>query len=318
MTTIKLIGPDGNDISNNNITFNSDHFTEIDTNYISFSGELALTTTNSKYSSSKKVQSIEVLDENNNKLGELDTTNIKFNKSKKTIIPFNFGDTYSGNNAKKIKISMGSDGIGVYKFDISACNTNISHIVPNNRRWVKNKTQTFTFDSAMQLSDCPRPNVEGMNKYLGNGSAYVIMEPNDLSYLNNIYFEYTATDDNNSVTPDFTYVIYGSDSQTDFNEIVYTQGVTSSLLNEERALVEYPKPFNYYKLVIYSVSTNNITLSKINPTFSTFSIVTGMDALNRDQKQHFEHFSNKRENINELIVPGIITLLFISVLSLRK
>lgn len=315
MTTI-INDPDGNNITNN-ITFNSDHFTEIDTKYISFSGELSLTTENSRYSSSKKVKSIEVLDENNNKLGELDTTNIKFKKSKKTIIPFNFGDTYSGNNAKKIKISIGSDGIGVYKFDISACNTNISHIVPNNARWVKNKTQTFTFDSAMPLSDCPRPNVNGMNKYLGNGSAYVIMEQNELSYLNNIEFEYTSTENNNSITPDFTYIIYGSDSKIDFNEIVFTQDVTSGLVRES-ALVEYPKPFNYYKLMITSVSTNNITLSKITPTFSTFSIDTGMNALNRDQKQHFEHFSNKRDNINELIVPGIITLLFISVLSLRK
>lgn len=311
MTTI-INDPDDNDITN--ITFNSDHFTEIDTNYISFSGELSLTTVNSRYSSSKKVKSIEVLDENNNKLGELDTTNIKFKKSKKTIIPFNFGDTYSGNNAKKIKISIGSDGIGVYKFDISACNTNISHIVPNNRRWVKNKTQTFTFDSAMPLSDCPRPNVNGMNKYLGNGSAYVIMEPTDLSYLNEIQF--TATDNNNSITPDFTYIIYGSDSKIDFNEIVYTQDVRSGSVQNES--IDYPKPFNYYKLVITSVSTNNITLSKITPIFTQFSIDTGMNALNRDQKQHFEHFSNRRENINELIVPGIITLLFISVLSLRK
>lgn len=313
MTTI-INDPDDNEITNNNITFNSDHFTEIDTNYISFSGELSLTTVNSRYSSSKKVKSIEVLDENNNKLGELDTTNIKFKKSKKTIIPFNFGDTYSGNNAKKIKISIGSDGIGVYKFDISACNTNISHIVPNNRRWVKNKTQTFTFDSAMPLSDCPRPNVNGMNKYLGNGSAYVIMEPTDLSYLNEIQF--TATDNNNSITPDFTYIIYGSDSKIDFNEIVYTQDVRSGSVQNES--IDYPKPFNYYKLMITSVSTNNITLSKITPKFTQFSIDTGMNALNRDQKQHFEHFSNRRENINELIVPGIITLLFISVLSLRK
>lgn len=315
--TIIINDPDDNDITNNNITFNSDHFTEIDTNYISFSGELSLTTVNSRYSSSKKVKSIEVLDENNNKLGELDTTNIKFKKSKKTIIPFNFGDTYSGNNAKKIKINIGSDGIGVYKFDISACNTNISHIVPNNTRWVKNKTQTFTFDSAMPLSDCPRPNVNGMNKYLGNGSAYVIMEQNELSYLNKIEFEYTATDNNNYINPDFTYIIYGSDSKIDFNEIVYTQDVRSGSV-QESSLVEYPKPFNYYKLVITSVSTNNITLSKITPTFTQFSIDTGLNALNRDQKQHFEHFSNRRENINELIVPGIITLLFISVLSLRK
>lgn len=309
MTTI-INDPDGNNITNNNITFNSDHFTEIDTNYISFSGELSLTTTNSKYSSSNKVKSIEVLDENNNKLGELDTTNIKFKKSKKTIIPFNFGDTYSGNSAKKIKIGMGSDGIGVYKFDISACNTNISHIVPNNRQWVKNKTQTFTFDSAMPLSDCPIPNVDGMNKYLGNGSAYVIMKPENLSYLDNIEFGYTAN--NNSIIPDFTYIIYGSDSKIDFNEIVYT---SSSAQNKS---IDYPKPFNYYKLVITSVSTNNITLSNITPTFTQFSIDTGLNALNRDQKQHFEHFSNRRENINELIVPGIITLLFISVLSLRK
>ena len=314
MTTI-INDPDGNNITNNSITFNSDHFTEIDTNYIPFYGELSLTTTNSKYSSSNKVKSIEVLDENNNKLGELDTTNIKFKKSKKTIIPFNFGDTYSGNSAKKIKIGMGSDGIGIYKFDISACNTNISHIVPNNRQWVKNKTQTFTFDSAMPLSDCPIPNVNGMNKYLGNGSAYVIMEQNELSYLNKIAFEYTAN--NTSIPPDFTYIIYGSDSKIDFNEIVYTQDVRSSS-GKESSLVEYPKPFNYYKLVITSVSTNNITLSNITPTFTQFSIDTGLNALNRDQKQHFEHFSNRRENINELIVPGIITLLFISVLSLRK
>lgn len=314
--TIIINDPDGNNITNK-ITFNSDHFTEIDTNYISFSGELSLTTMNGKDSSSKKVKSIEVLDENNNKLGELDTTNIEFKKSKKTIIPFNFGDTYSGNNAKKIKIDIGNDGIGIYKFDISACNTNISHIVPNNRRWVKNKTQTFTFDSAMPLSDCPIPNVNGMNKYLGNGSAYVIIEQNELSYLNNIMFEYTSTENNNSITPDFTYIIYGSDGKIDFNEIVYTKDVTLGS-GQEKASIKYPKPFNYYKLMITSVSTNNITLSEITPTFEFFSIGTGMNALNRDQKQHFEHFSNRRENINELIVPGVITLLFISVLSLRK
>ena len=48
-----LISSDGSDITNNNtITFantpNSTYFTEIDTGYTMFSGELSLTTTNDK------------------------------------------------------------------------------------------------------------------------------------------------------------------------------------------------------------------------------------------------------------------------------
>jgi hypothetical protein len=327
-----LISSDGSDITNNNtITFantpNSTYFTEIDTGYTMFSGELSLTTTNDKNSSSKQVETIQILDENDNGLGKMDTKNIKFEKSMKTILPFNFGGVYAGNKAKKIKVDVGKDdGIDIYKFDISACNTNISHIVPNDKRWVKDKTRTFTFDNTIPLIDCPKPNINGMNKYLGDGSAYVIMKPIKLSYLDGLSFSYTSANENeNTINPDFTYVIYGSDSPDYFNEIIYNGTVTGGSGTETITLDDqnaspstngYAKPFNYYKLLITTVSTDNITLSDFNPGFSSFSFQS--DALNRDKKQHFEHFTNKTTTISEFIVPGVITLLFISVLSLRK
>jgi hypothetical protein len=245
----------------------------------------------------------------------------------KTILPFNFGGVYAGNKAKKIKVDVGKDdGIDIYKFDISACNTNISHIVPNDKRWVKDKTRTFTFDNTIPLIDCPKPNINGMNKYLGDGSAYVIMKPIKLSYLDGLSFSYTSANENeNTINPDFTYVIYGSDSPDYFNEIIYNGTVTGGSGTETITLDDqnaspstngYAKPFNYYKLLITTVSTDNITLSDFNPGFSSFSFQS--DALNRDKKQHFEHFTNKTTTISEFIVPGVITLLFISVLSLRK
>lgn len=332
--TFKLTSSDGSDI-NNTITFanthNSIYFTKIDTDYRIFSGELSLTTTNDKYSSSKQVETIEILYDNGKVLGEMDTTNIKFEKSMKTILPFKFEGVYAGNNAKKIKVDVGKDdGIDIYKFDISACNTNISHIVPNDKRWVKDKKRTFEFDNTIPLSDCPTPKDDTMNTYLGNGSAYVIMKPSELSYLDKLSFDYESsiTDENGdtiTITPDFTYVIYGSDSPDDFNEIIYNGTVTEGSGTETITLDDqtaspstngYAKPFNYYKVLITTVSTDNITLSNFNPGFSSFSFQS--DALNRDKKQHFEHFTNKTTTISEFIVPGVITLLFISVLSLRK
>ena len=331
--TFNLISSDDTDITQkNSITFdnttNSTYFTEFDTDYTMFSGELSLTTTNDKNSSSKGVKTIQILDEDDI-LGNMKTVNVKFEKSTKTIIPFNFGESYNGKKANKIKIDVGKDdGIDIYKFDISACNTNISHIVPNDRRWVKNKTRTFTFDNEIPLSDCPKPNDGTMNTYLGNGSAYVIMKPSELSYLDDLSFGYTTTstdDDGKRITPDFTYVIYGSDSPDYFNEIIHngsvnggagTETITLDDRNPSSSTNGYAKPFNYYKLLITTVSTDNITLSNFNPGFSSFSFQS--DALNRDKKQHFEHFTNKTTTISEFIVPGVITLLFISVLSLRK
>jgi hypothetical protein len=240
---------------------------------------------------------------------------------------------YAGNNAKKIQIDVGKDdGIDIYKFDISACNTNISHIVPNDTRWVKDKTRTFTFNNEILLIDCPKPN-DG-NEYLGNGSAYVIMEPSELSYLDDLSFEYksSSTDENGitiTITPDFTYVIYGSDSPDYFNEIIHngtvdngngTETITldDTIINKNNPTKNgYAKPFNYYKLLITTVSTDNIELSNFKPGFSSFNLTT-INSLNRDKKQHFEHFTNKTTTISEFIVPGVITLLFISVLSLRK
>ena len=317
-------------ITNNTITFGSTYFTKIDTSYTMFSGELSVTTTKDKNSSSKGVKTIQILDENDNELGKMNTKDIKFEKSMKTILPFNFGESYNGKKANKIKIDVDKDdGIDIYKFDISACNTNISHIVPNDKRWVKDKTRTFTFDKAIPLSDCPKPNDGTMNTYLGNGSAYVIMQPSQLSYLDDLSFSYksSSTDENgNNITPDFTYVIYGSDSPDDFNEIIYEGTVTGGNGPEIITLEDqyasptkngYAKPFNYYKLLITTVSTDKIELSNFNPGFSSFTL-SNSTSLNRDKKQHFEHFTNKTTTISEFIVPGVITLLFISVLSLRK
>jgi len=327
--TFNLISSDGSDITNNNtITFDLTYFTEIDTSYTIFSGELSLTTTNDKNSSSKGVNTIEILDEKDNRLGEMNTKDITFEKSMKTILPFNFEGVYAGNNANKIKIDVGKDdGIDIYKFDISACNTNISHIVPNDTRWVKDKTRTFTFNNTIPLINCPKPN-DG-NEYLGNGSAYVIMEPSELSYLDDLSFEYksSSTDEyGNTITPDFTYVIYGSDSPEYFNEIIHNgtvsggSGFETITLEDQNATPTkngYAKPFNYYKLLITTVSTDNIELSNFKSGFSSFNLTT-INSLNRDKKQHFEHFTNKTTTISEFIVPGVITLLFISVLSLRK
>ena len=332
--TFNLISSDGSDITNNNtITFDSTYFTEFDTDYTMFSGELSVTTTKDKNSSSKGVKTIQILDENDNGLGKMNTKDIKFEKSMKTILPFNFGESYNGKKANKIKIDVGKDdGIDIYKFDISACNTNISHIVPNDRRWVKDKTRTFTFDNEIPLIDCPKPNDGTMNTYLGNGSAYVIMKPSQLSYLDKLSFNYTSnnTEDNgNTIIPYFTYVIYGSDSPDYFNEIIHngtvedgngTETITldDTITNKNNPTKNgYAKPFNYYKLLITTVSTDNITLSNFNPVFSSFNF-NNSTSLNRDKKQHFEHFTNKTTTISEFIVPGVITLLFISVLSLRK
>jgi hypothetical protein len=68
--TFNLISSDGSYITNNNntITFDSTYFTKIDTNYTIFSGELSLTTTKDKNSSSKEVKTIQILDENDNEL----------------------------------------------------------------------------------------------------------------------------------------------------------------------------------------------------------------------------------------------------------
>lgn len=331
MSSFKLTSSDqNNSIQNGTITFDSTYFTEIDTGYRTFSGELSLTTTNDKNSSSKGVNTIEILDENDNGLGKMNTKDITFEKSMKTILPFNFGGVYAKKKANKIKIDVDKDdGIDIYKFDISACNTNISHIVPNDTRWVKDKTRTFEFDNTIPLNKCPKPNVGTMNTYLGNGSAYVIMKPSELSYLDDLSFNYASSstdDDGNTITPDFTYVIYGSDSPDYFNEIIHDgtvedgNGIETITLEDQNATPTkngYAKPFNYYKLLITTVSTDNITLSNFNPGFSSFTF-NNSTSLNRDKKQHFEHFTNKTTTISEFIVPGVITLLFISVLSLRK
>lgn len=336
MSSFNLTSSDGSDIKNNKITFanttNSTYFTNIDTDYRIFSGELSLTTTNDKNSSSKQVNTIQILEDDNNELGRMNTKDIKFEKSMKTILPFKFGELYNGKNANKIKIDVGKDdGIDIYKFDISACNTNISHIVPNDKRWVKDKSMTFTFKDTIPLSNCPKPNDGTMNTYLGNGSAYVIMEPSELSYLDDLSFNYesSSTDENGvniNITPVFTYVIYGSDSPDYFNEIIHdgtvtegsgTETITLDDQNASPSTNGYAKPFNYYKLLITTVSTDNITLSNFIPKFSSFTF-NNSTSLNRDKKQHFEHFTNKTTTISEFIVPGVITLLFISVLSLRK
>ena len=89
MSSFNLTSSDGSDIKNNKITFanttNSTYFTNIDTDYRIFSGELSLTTTNDKNSSSKQVNTIQILEDDNNELGRMNTKDIKFEKSMKTI-----------------------------------------------------------------------------------------------------------------------------------------------------------------------------------------------------------------------------------------
>jgi hypothetical protein len=300
----------GNEIKED-ITFDLNYFTKINSDKITFSGDLSLTTTNSRHAGSSQVNSIEILDKNNEILGKLDTRGTKFNHNNKKSIQFDFSDQFKGTDANKIKIDVGeSDGIKIYKFDISACNTNISHVVPNNKRWVKNKNQTFTFGSSMSLKNCPNYNVQGVNNYVGDGSAYIIMDPIKPSYINDIKFNYSSN------TVNFTYVIYGSDSMNYFTEIIYNGTVNTGSGTEDVSIQNYPKPFNYYKLVITTISEDNITLSDIQPTFEEFTFDTDGPLF---REQHFEHFANKStSNINEFVVPGFITLLFICVLSVRK
>ena len=292
--------------------FDSSHFIYINTQHKLFSGELSLTTTNDKNSSSNQVNSITLLDENNSKLGELETQDIRFKKNAKTVIPFDFGKKYTGKNAKQIRIDVGKDdGIDVYKFDISACNTNISHVVPNNKRWIKDKSRLFTFDNAISLNKCPMDAA-----YLGNGSAYIIMNPPGKSYIDGINFGYTSKDrKGNTITPDFSYIIYGSDNPDSFNEILYNGNVTQGSGTENISSLNYPKPFLHYRLVIIKVSENNIQLSNIEPTFSEFKFESSSPLF---REQHFEHFDNIKSSNNELIVPGVITMLFIGMLSMRK
>ena len=79
--------------------------------------------------------------------------------------------------------------------------------------------------------------------------------------------------------------------------------------------ITYPKPFKYYKMIVTSQQGIHIKLSDIEPVFEESNISNTYTTLFREQ--HFEHFTNNNST-QELLVPVIMTILFIGVLSLRK
>lgn len=299
-----------------NVTFNdSNDFTALNTNYTTFSGTLSLTTTNESDSSSKNVKNITLIDTNKAEIGTITTNGIKFEKAAKTTLPFSFSGVYNNRKLGGIKISVGKDdGIDLYSFDINACGNTINKVVDKGDRWIKDKTKTFTTVNPINLTDCEGTNLTtGLYNYIGSDNTSFIISPKDnddvvMAYLKELSFTLSSSNTNN-----ISYVIYGSNTDDNFTEIIHSGELT---LGTSKNNISYPKPFKHYKFLITSVGNiTNIDIKNITPTFEPYSYSLSNNLFSREP--HYEHFTNQRK-FPDIIVPGILTLFFIGVLSLRK
>jgi len=304
------------------ITFkDSNDFMSLDTNYTTLSGTLSLTTTNESLSSSKNVKNITLLDTNNSEIGTITTNGIKFEKGDTTTLPFSFSGVYNNREIGGMKISVGKDdGIDLYSFDINACGNTINKVVDKGDRWIKDKTKTFTIDKPINLTDCAKTNLtNGLYNYIGNDNTSFIISPKDIdgdvvmAYLTDLSFTLSSSKTN------ISYVIYGSNTNDNFTEIIHSDKLTNrKLQNDIEINISYQKPFKHYKFLITSVGDiKDIVIASITPTFEQY--VSGSKSLTNSlfREPHYEHFTNQRK-FPDIIVPGILTLFFIGVLSLRK
>jgi hypothetical protein len=313
-------------VDNNNpyIAFTgSNDFMSLDTNYTTLSGTLSLTTTNGRNSSSKNVKNITLLDTNNTEIGTITTNGINFEKGNTTTLPFSFSGVYNNREIGGMKISVGKDdGIDLYSFDINACGNNtINKVVGKRDRWIKDKTKTFTIDTSIKLSDCAKTNLTtGLYNNIGSDNTSFIISPKDndgvvMAYLTDLSFNLSSNTNN------ISYVIYGSNTTDNFTEIIHSDELTNlgASKNDIEIDISYPKPFKHYKFLITSVGDiTNIVITNITPTFEQYD-VSGSKSLSNSlfREPHYEHFTNQRK-FPDIIVPGILTLFFIGVLSLRK
>lgn len=298
----------------------SNDFTALNTNYTTFSGTLSLTTTNESDSSSKNVKNITLIDTNKAEIGTITTNGIKFEKAAKTTLPFSFSGVYNNRKLGGIKISVGKDdGIDLYSFDINACGKTINKVVDKGDRWIKDKTKTFTTDNTINLmTDCGGTDLTpGLYNYIGSDNTSFIISPKDnngnvMAYLKELSFTLSSNTDK------ISYVIYGSNTNDNFTEIIHSGELTLGTSKNDIDIeidISYPKPFKHYKFLITSVGNiTNIDITKIKPTFEQYSYSLSNNLF---REPHYEHFTNQRK-FPDIIVPGILTLFFIGVLSLRK
>jgi hypothetical protein len=318
-------------VDNNNpyIAFTgSNDFMSLDTNYTTLSGTLSLTTTNGRNSSSKNVKNITLLDTNNTEIGTITTNGINFEKGNTTTLPFSFSGVYNNREIGGMKISVGKDdGIDLYSFDINACGNTINKVVDKGDRWIKDKTKTFTIDKSIQLSNCAKTNLTtGLYNYIGNDNTSFIISPKNnngdvvMAYLTKLSFK-LSFNLSSSNTNNISYVIYGSNTNDNFTEIIHSDKTNLGASNNDIEIdISYPKPFKHYKFLITSVNniTNiNINIEDITPTFEQYGSGSYSLSNNLFREPHYEHFTNQRK-FPDIIVPGILTLFFIGVLSLRK
>jgi len=314
-------------VDNNNpyIGFSADQndFMSLDTNYTTLSGTLSLTTTNGRNSSSKNVKNITLLDTNNAEIGTITTNGIHFEKADTTTLPFSFSGVYNNREIGGMKISVGKDdGIDLYSFDINACGNTINKVVDKGDRWIKDKTKTFTIVNTINLTDCVGTNLTtGLYNNIGNDNTSFIISPKNnngdvvMAYLTKLSFKLSSSNTNN-----ISYVIYGSNTTDNFTEIIHSgESNLGASKNDIEINISYPKPFKHYKFLITSVGDiTNIVITNITPTFEQYD-VSGSKSLSNSlfREPHYEHFTNQRK-FPDIIVPGILTLFFIGVLSLRK
>ena len=309
-----LTDADYNEIDNNSFEFSN---TIYPGNKIIFEGDISLTTSNHKHSASSIVNNIQLLN-NDDVIGTIDVSERVFDGSMSTTnIPFSFSDIDSSKSVNNIKIDAGDDGLILQEYNINACNKNISQFIPETtssdrwNRWIKNGSKTFS-NTSLPFTECSSPEIDGTPKNFASGEAFFIITPESKSYLTGISFDYIAS----SVNDDFRYIIYGSNDTNYFNEIVNHGTLinnTDESINDTN--IAYPKPFKYYKMIVTSQQGIHIKLSNIEPVFEEYNISNTYTTLFREQ--HFEHFTNKNST-QELLVPVIMTILFIGVLSLRK